>query len=214
MFLVGERDKTLSLFYFKQLPMKNPIRNGNVARYKDNLFIAFINEKLKLNKDKEELIDQMKNGKLFIHSFSADNPYIFNEETQDYRNYIFFVYNDHYHANSGYDQYLGDFAKKVMSPHVMRDDRGYKYGVYVDIRTYLTFRMVKNSSIDLPRKTEYLFPRFGGSVKGQELRLYCKKMTKFFDDRMQEEILRVQYDIGNYIQKVYNVDILKCIKPI
>ncbi len=96
--------------------------------------------------------------------FSNEKPY-----QGEFKNKIFFTYNNHYRANSGVWMAVG----KLNHPHMSYEDRGYIKGVATDLDGYMKLRWANALSHNLDCTYGIYYPRFQKSLNQKKYQNQC-----------------------------------------
>jgi hypothetical protein len=135
-------------------------------------FQSFLKKEIEIQKksistDVERHLEEIK--KIEFEIFTNNSPF-----TGDCKNRIFFVWHDHYSANSGTYMQVGE----LMHPHRNMDDRGYINGVVTDLDGYCKLRSANRLSHNLDVVASFYFPKFQKSKHREEYITICQNEEK------------------------------------
>lgn len=146
---------------------KNMKKNAKIREFETKIAENLVIQKLRIAEKVDEHIKSF--DAIELTSFTNENPFV-----GDFKNKIFFTYNNHYRANSGIRMSIGHLTH----PYTSYEDRGYIKGVVTDLEGYLKLRSAQNLSHNFDAVSFFSKPKFRKSKHGVEYSEYCDKLYR------------------------------------
>jgi hypothetical protein len=179
------------------------MKNLKIKQFEAKIVQIIENQKLQLEKETKNHLSTFEIIDFTI--FSNESPF-----QGEVKNKIFFIYHDHYHANSGTWMQVNE----LMHSHQNMEDRGYIKGVATDLDGYLKLRAAKNLNHNLDSIARIYLPRFRNSKHKSKYVEICVELIKSRSNELNEFVEIQKKILNEKLSKMTNCSLLYYIQNI